>query len=98
MNFLLQNWLSSKACKIIFLIGLTTLLYSWQHFTDSKKEDLVMTLDKVENELRDLNNRANYVQQSISEQSNILKEISVLNERAEHIRLLRKYGKLHTIR
>ena len=53
-----------------------------------------MTIDNVENELRDLNNRANSVQQSISEERNILKETSALNERVEHIRLSRKYRKL----
>ena len=96
MNFLLQKYLSSTTCKIlIFLLGLTTLIYSCKHFTDSQKEDLVMTVDTVENELTDLNNRANYVQQSISEERNILKETSALNERAEHIRLLRKYRQLN---
>ena len=95
MNFLQQKCLSSRTCKILIcLLGLTTLIYSCKHFTDSQKEDLVMTIDNVENELRDLNNRANSVQQSISEERNILKETSALNERVEHIRLSRKYRKL----
>ena len=94
MNFLQQKCLSSRTCKILIcLLGLTTLIYSCKHFTDSQ-EDLVMAIDNVENELRDLNNRANSVQQSISEERNILKETSALNERVEHIRLSRKYRKL----
>ena len=95
MNFLQQKCLSSRTCKILIcLLGLTTLIYSCKHFTDSQKEDLVMAIDNVENELRDLNNRANSVQQSIIEERNILKETSALNERVEHIRLSSKYRKL----
>ena len=95
MNFLQQKCLSSRTCKILIcLLGLTTLIYSCKHFTDSQQEDLVMAIDNVENELRDLNNRANSVQQSISEERNILKETSALNERVEHIRLSSKYRKL----